>query len=154
MGERTIRLISVISEGCLIALVSSAALAQQSQSGGVALSVNPETCRQLVTMVGDGAAYVPGKDVNGNDVVSAEGPATAGTASAADLAKLANTTTIYLGMDVAKRYGLTGPKQALSGDMPFGTITVQDGQPYINGKPIASGDDPAIVAACKKLMAQ
>jgi len=120
---------------------------------GVAVSIDPESCRQLTTLIGDGGAYVSGKDADGNDVVPAEGPATPGTASNADLAKLANNTTIYLGIDVAKRLGLTGRNQALSGDMALGTITVQDGQAFINGKPIASGDDPALVAACKKAFA-
>ncbi len=136
----------------LVCLILSFNPAMAQTATAVPLVVNPEDCRQFINHSPDGAAYEPGKDVNGNAVTPAEGPATPGTMGSEDLAVLANKTTLYLGLDVAKRYGLTGKNQALSGDLALGVVTFENGQVMINSKPLATGDDPAVVAACKQAL--
>lgn len=116
-------------------------------NGGVAVQTDRGACRQITTLLGDDAAYVPGQDVNGNPVVPAEGPGGAPSIG------LPDTTTVYLGVDLAKRYGLGGTSNSFGGVVPLGAVTIdQQGQVTINGQPLATGDDPALVAACRKAL--
>lgn len=58
---------------------------------------------------------------------------------------------MYVGIDLAKRYGLNGlPPGVLNNQAIAGVVVWKDGQLFFNGKPLTPSDQNALVVACRK----
>ncbi len=104
-------------------------------NGQVAIAAAP--CAELAA----GAAYVPGIDSQGNDVVPADLPSTPGAANPADI-------TLKLDARLAAQFG-ANVGGGSGARMMLGTITVRDGRAYLNGKPLDANANEAMIAACR-----
>lgn len=127
---------SLLLLSALVAL-SAAASADILKPGGVG-----SECRALAAYVPDAknsAEYKPGVDAQGRPVVEAD--------ITPNVITLPDTITFDLTVDTAKYMGLAVPR-GLEGQMKVGTITIEKGQTYFNGKPLGGEAEAALKKLC------
>ncbi|WP_291295983.1 hypothetical protein [Elioraea sp.] len=100
--------------------------------------LSPEDCRRVTAHVPDqSVAFQPGVGAGGRRVAPA------------DLSPpqqiVPQTPTIYLGVDLQRRFGL--PRDVVA-DLPIGIVTVEGNQLFLNGRPLGPEDRSSLAAAC------
>lgn len=123
-------------------LVSTA----QAQGSGVRVATDRETCLQAAGASVPSATYTPGVDAYGNAVAPAEGDG-----GGVDSQWLAESVTIVLSVDMAKRYGIGNNGASFGAEAPLGQVTLRNGQVYVNGRPLQANDQAAFLDACNRL---
>jgi hypothetical protein len=91
------------------------------------------------------ATYIPGVDAYGRAVTPAEG------AGGGSSDWLAESITIVLSVDLAKRYGIGNNGTSFGADAALGQVTLRDGQVLVNGKPLLTSDEAGMRAACRQM---
>jgi len=87
------------------------------------------------------AEYKPGVDVHGKPVVEAD--------ITPNVITMPDKITFDLTVDTAKYIGLALP-QGVEGLAKVGTVTIEKGQTYFNGKPLAGEAEAALQKLCNE----
>jgi len=104
-----------------------------------AVNITEKECRKLIRINStNGAQYVPGVDMRGNDVVAAD-------VNDANKLELPEEITFNLGLDVAEKYNF-GP--GFYGKADLGEVKVKGRNVYWNGKKLDQTDNQAALDAC------
>jgi hypothetical protein len=85
-----------------------------------------------------GAEYKPGIDAAGQPVVPADLPAVAPPLG-----------PIEVGVDLKRRFGISGDSRLLQHRPSVAVVTVLAGVAYLNGVPLADNERAAMIAACE-----
>ena len=115
-------------------------------SRGATITVTASDCSGLVAHKPNvGVNYVPGVDVDGKAVVSAD-------LNSGPPINLPKMVKIPITVDLASRFGL--PSEYLSDNMNVGNAKVQvkDGRAMFNGRPLSSDATHALARACQRGM--
>lgn len=121
----------------------------ESDSGGIPVVVDRETClRLLETAPASGTAdaeYQPGVDAYGRPVVPADGPG----GPAHDW--LPEVVEIRLSVPLAAKLGIGDGATNYEADAQLGTLTLRHGRVFLNGREVSSSDLPEVREACRRL---
>jgi hypothetical protein len=124
------------------------------------ITVTAQACKRIVEHVpAKDVEYKPGVSVRGKAVVPAD-------LNGGSRNLVPDEITINIGVDLADRLGRARAKAAgqaptaankpilpYTGTAAMGTVTVSNGQVLWNGQPLATDDQAALAAACRKSMA-
>lgn len=141
----------------LLALPTIAAHAEERAGRSANTVTDRESCLKMLAQNGvpvsagsssvAGAAYTPGVDAYGRPVAGAD----LGGGSAMDTSWLADSVTVVLSVDLAKKYGLGNQGASFGSDIPLGQVTLRQGVVYVNGQPLMTGDADALRESCLRL---
>jgi hypothetical protein len=102
------------------------------------LFISPAICKALAVAPAD---VVPGVDVHGRAVAPADLPAAQGEQT--DIA-------IAVAPDLRRRYAVSPQSRLARGRGVIGYVTLGNGQPMLNGAPLAGDERALLTAACQQ----
>jgi len=129
----------LIALSCLLLVATPVVAADLLKPGGAG-----SECRYMTTyqpLPGNDAEYKPGVDVHGKPVVEAD--------ITPNVITMPDKISFDLTVDTAKYIGLALP-QGVEGQMKVGTVTIENGQTYFNGKPLAGEAEAALQKLCNQ----
>ena len=109
------------------------------------VKVSKTDCSKLVKhQAASNVEYKPGVDVRGKKVAPAD-------LDGGTQLKLPEELTIDIGMDLAKKYSLTGGSPNLyTAESTLGKVTFKNGKATFNGQSLTPADQDALAEACKQ----
>jgi hypothetical protein len=113
---------------------------------GDAVKVSKTDCSKLVKhQAAANVEYKPGVDVHGRKVAPAD-------LDGGVQLKLPEEITIDIGMDLVKKYGISGasPNLYTAEATKMGVVTVKNGKATFNGQSLTSSEQDALAEACKQ----
>ena len=109
------------------------------------LTVTREQCGHVVAHTPDASvAYQPGVTADGRSVAPAD-------LGGGFIVKPPDKITIDIDLALRERLGMSDAVGRHIGDSSLGKVVIENGRATFNGKPLATGDQNAIAAACREL---